>query len=167
MHQIKENLENSVHTKKDLHSVQVCRENWKGSKVCHRRKKFENHCSRESLRGTPVYLLQHTLCCSTAVENHYSKASKGQSKSLERILLGHSIIFQQILRYPNTMISWIFFISAYVINFKISKHHDLLDFFHICICDSHQKMICIVFKILKKSFTVLEILPFKVLHFCH
>ena len=29
-------------------SVQVCREIWKGSKVCHGCKKFENHCSKHT-----------------------------------------------------------------------------------------------------------------------
>ena len=39
MHQVKENVENSVQTKKDL--VQVCREVWKVSKVCRGRKIFK------------------------------------------------------------------------------------------------------------------------------
>ena len=54
------------------------------------------------------------------------------------------------------------YISA---NFKIIEHHDLLDFFHICVCNSYLKMISIEFGIFKKSFTVLEISLFKVLHF--
>ena len=48
MHQVKENVENSVQTKKICTLVQVCREIWKGSKVCRRRKKFENHWSSSS-----------------------------------------------------------------------------------------------------------------------
>ena len=56
------------------------------------------------------------------------------------------------------------YISA---NFKIIEHHDLLDVFHICICNSYLKMISIEFGILKKSFTVLKISLFKVLRFCH
>ena len=56
------------------------------------------------------------------------------------------------------------YISA---NFKIIEYHDLLDFFHICICNSYLKMISIEFGIFKNSFTALEILLFKVLHFCH
>ena len=55
MHQVKENVENSVQTKKICTLVQVCREIWKGSKVCRRRKKFENHCARTLVGGFRVY----------------------------------------------------------------------------------------------------------------
>ena len=48
--------------------------------------------------------------------------------------------------------------------FKVIEHHDLLDFFHIYVCNSYLKMISIQFGIKKKSFTVFEILLFKVLH---
>ena len=53
-----------------------------------------------------------------------------------------------------------YYISA---NFKIIEHRDLLDFFHICICDSYLKIISTEFGIFKKSFTVLEI---RCLKFC-
>ena len=58
------------------------------------------------------------------------------------------------------------YISA---NFKVFEQHDLSDFFHICIADSHLKIISIECRFLKKCFTgtVLEISLFKVLHFCH
>ena len=45
------------------------------------------------------------------------------------------------------------------------KHHDLFVFHPICICDGYLKMNSIEFRILKISFTVLEISLFKVLHF--
>ena len=46
IHQVKENVDNSVQTKKICTLVQVCREIRKDSKMCRGRKKFENHCFR-------------------------------------------------------------------------------------------------------------------------
>ena len=50
IHQVKENVENSVQTKKICTLVQLCRKIWKGSKMCRGRKKFENHCSNTTHR---------------------------------------------------------------------------------------------------------------------
>ena len=46
------------------------------------------------------------------------------------------------------------YISA---NFKIFEHHDLLDFFHICIFDSYLKMISIEFGIKNNLYSFRDI----------
>ena len=61
MHQVKEKVENSVQTKKVCTLVHVCREVWKGSKVCCGRKKFENHCSFDFNKTTTTSALKAIL----------------------------------------------------------------------------------------------------------
>ena len=51
MYQVKKNVENSVQTKQICILFQVCREVWKGCKMCRGRKKFENHWFKERERA--------------------------------------------------------------------------------------------------------------------